>query len=603
MTASTRIAFFKVGLQNTESVTPLITFNISANVQQVSNTITYTVIGDYPSNIPIFWNLTSVNSNTIVSEYFTGNTDVNGSFAFNGSPITIVKDTIPFNAFDETLILNLRPGAVNADIKANVVGGVTQKANIELSVELPLSNTVVFTVTTNMANGTPLYWDLIGNATVTDFADEFGLGNIITVTNNTAIITKELKVLGNKGITRTFYANFRSTDDETPFDTVSGNINIVAANTIVATGGTINTNIDLFYNTHEFSSNATFNVSFAAANAAFDGNVTDVAFLVVGGGGSGGLGDNFGVANAISLDANLNIRFPTTPFSQWNFNPAFHGLNRLFGAGGGGGGGLLSGNTTISTAEYPVVVGRGGIFPEYPDDFSPGAKTANLYNLVNRIEVDGANSSVFDITAIGGGHGGGSSEFSEIGTNSFGGNTGEAQLKLFGGGLLGGAFGSLPRQAGSGGGAGTWYGVNSRQLGGGGATAGQGFAGGGQLGNTVVLAGSGGGGAGEAGFGPTANTASLDPRPQFIGGNGGNGAVSNITGTSITYAGGGAGASSVIPLGPVPGDYGGIGGLGGGGNIAVAGTPGLGGGGGGGSSGGHGTVIVKYLSNARRFSI
>ena len=598
MSASSKIGFFKVGLQNTESVTPLITYNISANVQQVGNTITYNVIGDYPSSIPIFWDLTSVNGNTIVSNYFTGNTAVNGSFALTGSPITIVKDTVPYNAFDETLILNLRPGAVNADIKANVVGGVTQKANIAITVELPLSNTVVFTVTTNMANGTPLYWNLVGNATVTDFADGFGLSNIITVTNNTSVITKELKVLGNSNITRSFYADFRSTATQTPFDTVSSNINIVAANTIVATGGTINTNVDVYYKTHEFSSNATFNVSFAAANAAFDGNVTDVAYLLVGGGGAGGFSDSLGVANAISLNANLNVR-TNSPYIQYSFNSGLY-RNKNSGVGGGGAGGMLTGNTSISNvAAYPVTVGRGGVYPII-EDYTVLAGTANLWNIVQRIDVDGANSSIFGLTAIGGGHGGGSAEFATDEGTTFSSLSDENELKLFGGGIISG-FGSLPRAAGSGGGGGSW--VGDRQFGGGAGTVGQGFAGGGDYGN-IRLAGSGGGGAGQAGFGPTANANVLGV-PTNIGGNGGNGAVSNITGTSITYAGGGAGASSPLALGgaPATGNYGGRGGLGGGGNITIAGTEGLGGGGGAGANGGRGTVIVKYLSNARRFSI
>lgn len=599
MPASSKFGFFKVGVQNTDPVTPLVTYNISANVQQVGNTITYTVTGDYPSNIPIFWDLTSVGGNTIVSNYFTGNTAVNGSFAFSGSPITITKNTVPYNAFDETLILNLRPGAVNADIKANVTGGTTQKANINLTVTMPTSNTVVFTATTNMANGTPLYWDLVGNATVSEFADSFGLSNIITVSGNTATVTKELKVLGNSNINRTFYADFRSTASMTAFDAISGNINIVPANTIVATGGTINTNIDLYYTTHTFNSNATFNITFASANTTFDGNVNAVQYLLVGGGGAGGMSDTLGVANAVSANGSLNVR-TFSPYNQWNFIAnAFR--NKYWGAGGGGGGGMLTGNTTISNVAYPVVVGRGGVFPGYPADYSGPAATANVWNWINRIDVDGANTTIFGLTAIGGGHGGSSSELATDGGGSLGPLTDENELKLFGGGIISG-FGSLPRAAGSGGGAGTWYGLSARQFGGGGATVGQGFNGGGDYGNSVVLAGSGGGGAGQAGFGPTAN-ANILGQPKFIGGNGGNGAISNITGTSITYAGGGAGASDRLIPAPVTGNYGGRGGIGGGGNVGVAGTTGLGAGGGAGASGGSGTVVVKYLSNARRFSM
>lgn len=598
MPTSAKIGFFKTGLQNAEAVTPYVQYNVSANVAQVGNTITYTVTGDYPSSIPIYWDLTSVNGNVITGNYFTGNTAVSGSFNLTGSPINIVKTTVPYNAFDETLILNLRPGAAIADVKANVVGGVTQKANIALAVTMPYANTVTFTVTTNMANGTPLYWDLVGNANVGDFTDSFGLGNTITVAGNTAIVTKVLKVLGNKDVTKTFYADFRSTSAMTAFDTKSSNINIVAANTIVATGGTITSNVDLYYTTHAFSSNSTFNVTFASANTTFDGNVNNVQYLIVGGGGAGGMSDILGVANSCSSNIDLNVR-TYSPYNQWNFIANAY-RNKYWGAGGGGGGGMLSGNTTISNVAYPVAVGRGGVFPGYPADNSALSKTANIWNQINRIDVDGANSSIFGLTAIGGGHGGSSSELNQSENGSLPVSS-EDQLKLFGGGNVSG-FGSLPRVAGSGGGAGTWYGSSDRQFGGGAGTAGQGFAGGGDYGNAVVLAGSGGGGAGQAGFGPTAN-ANVLGQPKYIGGNGGNGAVSNITGTSITYAGGGAGASDRLLPAPVTGNYGGIGGLGGGGNVGVAGTNGLGAGGGAGASGGTGTVIVKYLSNARRFSM
>lgn len=598
MPTSARFGFFKQGLQNTEAVTPYVQYNVSANVEQVGNVITYTITGDYPSGIPIYWDLTSVNGNVITTNYFSSNNAVNGSFNLTGSPITIVKNTVPYNAFDETLVLNLRPGAAIADIKANVVGGITQKANIDLAVTMPYANTVTFTVTTNMADGTPLYWDLVGDVSADDFTDSYGLGNTITVAGNTASVTKVLKVLGNKDVTESFYADFRSTASMTAFDTTSSNINIVAANTIVATGGTITSNVDLYYTTHTFSSNNTFNVSFAAANAAFDGNVADVQYLLVGGGGAGGMSDGFGVANSCSSNIDLNVR-TYSPYIQWGYLPGLY-RNKLWGAGGGGAGGMLTGNTTISNVAYPVVVGRGGVFPGYPADNSALSKTANIWNQINRIDVDGANTSIFGLTAIGGGHGGSSSELNQAENGSIP-SSSEDQLKIFGGGIISG-FGSLPRAAGSGGGGGTWYGSSDRQFGGGAGTVGQGNNGGGEYGNSVVLAGSGGGGAGQTGFGPTAN-ANVSGIPPYIGGNGGNGAVSNITGSNVTYAGGGAGASTYLVLGPASGNYGGRGGTGGGGNINVAGTNGLGAGGGAGANGGTGTVIVKYLSNARRFSM
>jgi hypothetical protein len=102
--------------------------------------------------------------------------------------------------------------------------------------------------------------------------------------------------------------------------------------------------------------------------------------------------------------------------------------------------------------------------------------------------------------------------------------------------------------------------------------------------------GAGGGGANAVG----------DPTAGSNGGNGGAGTASSITGSSVTYAGGGGGG----------GTTGGSGGAGGGGNgstgngVGVVGTVNLGGGGGGsfangashnGSSGGKGVVILSML--------
>ncbi|WP_347851892.1 glycine-rich domain-containing protein [Planktomarina sp.] len=87
---------------------------------------------------------------------------------------------------------------------------------------------------------------------------------------------------------------------------------------------------------------------------------------------------------------------------------------------------------------------------------------------------------------------------------------------------------------------------------------------------------TGGGGGGAAETPP--NASSNNP------GRGGDGRISNVTGTDVYYAGGGAGGPEAK-----------TGGLGGGGDTGVAGVDGLGGGGGMGSIGGDGIVIVRYL--------
>jgi hypothetical protein len=117
------------------------------------------------------------------------------------------------------------------------------------------------------------------------------------------------------------------------------------------------------------------------------------------------------------------------------------------------------------------------------------------------------------------------------------------------------------------------------------------FGGIGTYGLSSIISGGGGAGFGANGFDAVGT-------PFNDGGNGGNGIISNITGSNVYYAGGGGGYSGT--------GSGGVGGLGGGGNgggnsAATPGTINTGGGGGsgdrsGGQDGGSGVVILRYLT-------
>ena len=224
-------------------------------------------------------------------------------------------------------------------------------------------------------------------------------------------------------------------------------------------------------------------------------------------------------------------------------------------SGGGGAGGLLTGMVpVVAGTSYTVTVG--------------GAGTGTAYNADPARGGNGTNSVFGIITTVGGGGGGSDSS-------------------------------TLAMPGGSGGGAGMRNVTLSRGV------PGQGNDGGVSKADAVYAA-SGGGGAGTRGmdafYGGTAGAT----RP----GDGGAGIASAISGTVITYAGGGGGGvySGTGNLFPSQGGVGGggNGGATGGGNIIA--TPGItntgGGGGAGGSSessvyasganGGSGIVIVRY---------
>ena len=229
-----------------------------------------------------------------------------------------------------------------------------------------------------------------------------------------------------------YYGNANATNyaDEADF----GKNNVY---TTFSGGNTVSTIIDpndsLHYRVHSFTSTGTSN--FTA------GSDVNAEYLVVAGGGGGG---------------------------------------GYFG-GGGGAGGMLEGSTTISSGEYPVVLGAGG------------ARAANTASRGS----NGGNSSAFGFVALGGGGGG-----TQPGTQS-------------------------GRSGGSGGG-GSNYGT------GGSGTSGQGYSGGNGFGGLgYQTSGGGGGGAGEAGQN------GVDGYP----GAGGDGVASSITGVSTYYGGGGGGGS------------------------------------------------------------
>ena len=228
--------------------------------------------------------------------------------------------------------------------------------------------------------------------------------------------------------------------------------------------------------------------------------------------------------------------------------------------GGGGAGGFIDSSTVILSANSPIQidVGQGG----------KGANgTAGAYgDEVSRGD-NGQDSILGSITAIGGGAGGTSN------------NTANDPQRF---GASGGS---------GGGGAGESTAGHTAGLG----TAGQGFAGG-----AGMASGAGGGGGGALESGNTDGN-SL----------GGDGATSNITGSTITYAGGGGGGNGNTASTQYGGGAGG-GGAGGSTTLAsVAGTANTGGGGGGGcgavacgmdniqysgSYGGSGIIILRYTT-------
>src|SRR5690625_130705 len=311
-------------------------------------------------------------------------------------------------------------------------------------------------------------------------------------------------------------------DTEITFDTppgTGGSVNIVVtiggesvtlsggfayqAAVIQATGGT---------ETIETIGGTTYRIHTFSSSGAF--NVTEggeVEYLIVGGGGAGGANNT--------------------------------------GAGGGAGE-FVKGSTEISSGSYSVVVGGGG-----------EGRSSN-----GRGEA-GQGSSIFGVTAIGGGGGGGGRWTNE--TDKPGGDGGS-------GGGGGGGGSALPASAVVGG--------ESIAVEGVGHDGGNGT----RTDSTNSRSGGGGGGAGSAGANSTSS-----------GGNGGAPVLDDFDGAEKEYAAGGGGATNAGTAGSGGGSVGGKGGNPGGAESGVDGT-GSGGGGlgergsGTAGDGGDGIVIIRY---------
>ena len=211
-----------------------------------------------------------------------------------------------------------------------------------------------------------------------------------------------------------------------------------------------------------------------------------------------------------------------------------------------GGGGSLETALSLTAGNYAVAVGAGGV---------GGTDTIR--------GTSGTNSVFSTITSTSGGGGGCNLGTPDLRPGLTGGSGGGSGAYSSGGSVAGGARTASPVQGNDGGSSASSSYPNR--------------------------AGGGGGGAGAVGGNATITVA----------GNGGNGIAVSITGTSVTYAGGGGGSPANSS------NTAGTGGTGGGGNgsnstTGAAGTVNLGGGGGGGAypalggSGGSGIVIIRY---------
>jgi hypothetical protein len=173
------------------------TYMVTESVSSVNEgvAVTFTVATtNVQSGTILYW----TNSGTTTGADFTDGEN-SGSFVVtnNGASIirTVILDAVASES--ETIILQIRTGSTVGPIvttsgTVTVVDKTVTYAIAESSSTVNEGGSVVFTITTtNVTDGTSLYWTMSGTAAATDFTDNAASGSF-TITTNSGTISRTL---------------------------------------------------------------------------------------------------------------------------------------------------------------------------------------------------------------------------------------------------------------------------------------------------------------------------------------------------------------------------------------------------------------------------
>jgi hypothetical protein len=199
----------------------------SASIVDEGASVTFTVTTtNVADGTTLYW----TNSGTTTGADFLDGQN-NGSFTINSNSATITR-TLLLDAIaseSETVILQIRTGSVSGTVVATsgtvtVVDRTAVYAVAESTSSIDEGQFVTFTVTTtNVDDGTILYWTTSGTATGSEFTDGQTSGSF-TITSNSGTITRTAVTDAILEGNQTFTLSVRT-------DSISG--------TVVATSGTV----------------------------------------------------------------------------------------------------------------------------------------------------------------------------------------------------------------------------------------------------------------------------------------------------------------------------------------------------------------------------
>lgn len=485
--------------------------SLTANVSTVAegNLVSFTLVtANAADNANVYYSILPVTSNVNAQDFVGAN--VGKATIFNNQAVFSYFANADYSIVDETgetFKVQLRTNSVTGNIvytTSNVaITDFYKTINVfrfeESASGIAEGSSVTFTVYAhNVTPGSLLYYYTSGNADITGS----NTGSVVmNGVSNTITLTTASTVPGNQ--TRNFRLVLSGSNLGAPIAT-SNTISVadLALTSITATGGTVA--LSGGYKIHQFTTSGNLTITGASP-------LTQMEYLAIAGGGSGGGGD--------------------MTFNGW-------------GGSGGGAGGVLIGNLPASNAgNISVVIGAGGTgrssaFPSYAGAGSNGSNTVLNLNLI--AIGGGAGGNLFEPGRAGGSGGGGAPNNSGLAGYPGQGNSGGP-----------GSAGTPPSRGGTGGGGG--YGSSGSS----GVTFppgqdNEGYSGMGGIGLLSSITGSnvqyagGGGGAGSSSF--AANVG------RYGGGNGLNTSAPPgpplAAGSGNVNTGGGGGGIASWPQGP-----------------------------------------------------
>lgn len=218
------------GVVNVVDKTP--TYSISASTDTVDEgaAVTFTITTtNVPNGTTLYW----TNSGTTVAADFTDNVNSGTTTVVFGSASvvrTLLLDELTEDI--ETIILEVRTGSVSGPIVATsgTVGVVDKTATYavaESASSVDEGASVIFTITTtNVPDGTTLYWTNSGTTTSADFTDNANSGTV-TITSNTGTVTRTLTFDDALSETETIILQVRTGSESGTVVATSGVVNVV----------------------------------------------------------------------------------------------------------------------------------------------------------------------------------------------------------------------------------------------------------------------------------------------------------------------------------------------------------------------------------------